>query len=186
MPILRNAGIAIFCLWVIIDGLAVFRHKTGAAENRDRSSFKLLVVAGPLAWVTSVGLSFSTVGAVNWPALQIAGLVLMAMGIAIRSTAIAQLGRLHTPNVAIRHDHQLKTTGLYRYVRHPSYCGAVIAFLGLALVLNNWLSLVLIAVLTPALYLYRIAEEDAALLAAFGDPYRDYCRRTKKLIPWVY
>ena len=118
--------------------------------------------------------------------MQIAGLVVLGIGIAVRSTAIAQLGRFHTPNVAIREDHQLKVTGLYRLVRHPSYLGALIAYLGFSLALGNWLSVVVIVAVMSALYRYRIQEEDAAMLAAFGDAYRAYCVRTKRLIPWVY
>jgi protein-S-isoprenylcysteine O-methyltransferase len=104
----------------------------------------------------------------------------------VRSAAIVQLGRFHTPNVAVRADHQLRVTGLYRLVRHPSYLGALIAYLGFSLALGNWLSVVVIMSITTPLYLYRIHEEDAALLAAFGDPYRAYCARTKRLIPWVF
>ncbi|WP_369804274.1 isoprenylcysteine carboxylmethyltransferase family protein [Chitinophaga sp. MD30] len=33
---------------------------------------------------------------------------------------------------------------------------------------------------------YRIRTEEAALLAAFGDSYRDYCQRTSRLIPGIY
>lgn len=40
--------------------------------------------------------------------------------------------------------------------------------------------------IVPWLYLYRIREEDAVLLSAFGDDYRAYCQRTKRLIPWLY
>ncbi|HNV84001.1 MAG TPA: hypothetical protein PLF92_04165 [Arenimonas sp.] len=35
-------------------------------------------------------------------------------------------------------------------------------------------------------YLYRIHEEDAALLLAFGDSYRSYCQHTERLVPWLY
>lgn len=186
MPLLQHIAIAVFFLWMFVDALVVFRHKTGEAENRDRSSFRVLTTIGPLLWLPSIVLSYTRWGAVHWPVVQAVGLGMMAAGIAIRSIAIHQLGRFHTPNVAIRADHRLMETGLYSIVRHPSYLGALLAFLGLGLALDNVVSLVLIAVATPCLYLYRIREEDAVLLAAFGDPYRDYCARTRRLIPWVY
>ena len=186
MNSLRNVALAVFLLWLFIDGAVVFRYKTGTQENRDRLSMKVLMIGGPLVWLLSIGLAFFATGAMHSMALQSAGLAIMAIGIIIRSTAITQLGRFHTPNVAVRTDHLLKQTGLYRYVRHPSYLGALIAFVGFGLALGNWLSLAVIATVTPCLYLFRIQEEDAALLAAFGEPYRDYCRRTKRLIPGLY
>ena len=183
---LRTAAITILVLWMFADSLVVFRHKTGATENRDRFSLKLLMIGSMLTLWIGIGLAFGALGAMHSAALQIAGLVVMGLGIAVRSTAIAQLGRFHTPNVAIREDHQLKVTGLYRLVRHPSYLGALIAYLGFSLALGNWLSVVVIMGGMPCLYGYRIHEEDAAMLAAFGDPYRAYCERTRRLIPWLY
>jgi len=186
MAVFRDVAIIFFVLWIFIDGVVVFRHKTGSAENRDRSSLIVIMVGNLLAVWTSIGLSFTTIGSLHLIVLQVVGLLLMAVGIAVRSTAIAQLGRFHTPNVAIRGDHRLIETGLYRLVRHPSYLGALIAFLGFSLALDNWLGIVVMMTIMPGIYLYRIHEEDAALLAAFGDSYRAYCQRTKRLIPWLY
>jgi protein-S-isoprenylcysteine O-methyltransferase len=183
---LRDVAITVFFLWIFIDAIVVFRHKTDKVENRDHFSLKLLMIGGPLAWSISIALAFSTNGTIHWVALQTAGLVVMGIGITVRSTAIIQLGRFHTPNVAVRSDHQLKQTGLYRYVRHPSYLGALIAFLGFGFALGNWLSVVVMMLITPCIYLYRIHEEDTALSAELGEPYRQYCLRTKRLIPWLY
>ena len=110
----------------------------------------------------------------------------MGIGILVRSIAIAQLGRFHTPNVAVLADHRVVDSGLYRHVRHPSYLGALIAFLGCSLALGNWLSLIIIMALSIVVYRYRIHEEEAALTASLGDQYRDYCRRTRRLVPFVY
>jgi protein-S-isoprenylcysteine O-methyltransferase len=186
MNLLRNIAIAGFFLWMFIDAAFVFRHATGAAENRDRYSLRLILIGSMLALWVSIGLAFGASGALDSPLVQIAGLATMGIGICVRSTAIVQLGRFHTPNVAVRADHQLMQTGLYKLVRHPSYLGALIAYFGLGLALGNWLSVAVIACITPCIYLYRIHEEDAALLAAFGDPYREYCQRTRRLIPWLY
>ena len=186
MSELRFLAIAIFFLWVFIDGVVVFRYKTGEAENRDRFSLKVVMTGNILALLSGIGLAFSSYGVLYSVLLQIVGLALMLVGIVIRSIAIAQLGRFHSPNVAIRTDHQLIETGLYQYVRHPSYLGALIAFLGFSLALGNWLSIAVMMSILPCVYLYRIHEEDAALLGAFGDSYEAYCRRTKRLIPWFY
>jgi protein-S-isoprenylcysteine O-methyltransferase len=186
MPLLRTIAIVGFFLWLFIDSLAVFRHKTEKAENRDRFSLALIMVGNLVAWIVGIGLAFAGLGSMHSVPLQFAGLLVMAVGIVVRSTAIVQLGRFHTPNVAVRADHQLMNTGLYRYVRHPSYLGALIAFLGFSLGLGNWLSLAVIMGVTVCIYLYRMHEEEAALSAAFGDAYRAYSRTTKRLIPGLF
>ncbi|HET6552426.1 MAG TPA: isoprenylcysteine carboxylmethyltransferase family protein [Dyella sp.] len=186
MNTVRNVALVVFFVWLTLDAVVVFRLRTGSAENRDQSSLKLLMIGGPLVYAISIGLSYQSVGAFRSVALQVAGLVVLGLGIALRSMAISQLGRFHTPNVAIRGDHQLKAEGLYAHVRHPSYLGAMIAFLGFALALGNWLSVVVMVSLMACLYLYRIKEEDAALEAAFGEAFRQYAARTKRLVPGIY
>ena len=82
--------------------------------------------------------------------------------------------------------HRLIDTGPYRFVRHPSYTGALMAFLGLAPCLANWASLAVMLVPVLLVFLRRMHVEEDALLQAFGNQYRDYMRRTKRLIPAVY
>ena len=186
MTLIRDIALAAFFVWIVIDGVVVFSRRTGAAENRDRSSLAVLMAGNLLAWVATLWLAFADPGTIRPPQLQFAGLIVMASGIAIRSIAIAQLGRFHTPNVAVLADHEVMDRGLYRVVRHPSYLGALVAFLGVGLALGNWLGMAVIVLMTVVVYSYRIHEEETALQAALGARYADYCRRTKRLIPGVY
>ena len=186
MLVIRNVAIAIFFLWLMVDGVAVARHATGKVENRDRFSLVLIVAGNFVALFAAVSLSYSAIGSMNSIVLQITGLVVMGIGIIVRTVAIAQLGRFHTPNVAVRQSHQLIDSGLYRHVRHPSYLGALIAFFGFSVALGNWLGVVVVLIVTLCIYLFRIHEEETALEAAFGDDYRAYRRRTKRLIPGLY
>jgi protein-S-isoprenylcysteine O-methyltransferase len=78
------------------------------------------------------------------------------------------------------------TAGPYRFVRHPSYTGALMAFLGLALCLANWASLAVMLIPVLLVFLRRMHVEEDALLQALGNQYRDYMQRTKRLIPAVY
>ena len=78
----------------------------------------------------------SNAGAVFW-----AGCALFRLGLMLRWYSIIYLGRFFTVNVAIHSGHEIIDTGPYRYIRHPSYTGALLAFLGLALTLANWVSL---------------------------------------------
>jgi protein-S-isoprenylcysteine O-methyltransferase len=107
-------------------------------------------------------------------------------GLVLRWYSILHLGRFFTVNVAIAADHQLVDTGPYRFVRHPSYTGALLAFIGFALVLRNWASVLMISVPIAFAFLYRISVEERALVQALGERYRAYIKRTKHLIPFVY
>ena len=114
------------------------------------------------------------------------GLVLIVLGLALRWIAILSLGRMFTVDVAIVRGHHLVTTGIYQRVRHPSYSGALLSFLGLGLTFSNYLSALVIFVPICVAFLYRIHIEEQTLTAAFGDEYRNYRVATKRLIPGVY
>jgi len=170
-------------------GLSINKRATaGAARVQDRGSLALLwmVIVASVALAFSLAYQLPAAAMNAGPGLQVLGIVLFIAGLAIRWYAIVRLGRFFTVNVAIAADHRLIDTGPYRVVRHPSYTGALMAFLGLGLCLANWVSLALILVPIFLVFLRRMHIEEAALLQAFGDQYRDYMRRTKRLIPAIY
>ena len=168
--------------------LAIIKHSNASsAQAQDRGSMRLLWIAIVIGvgcaiaaqWVPSARLHVpsSIVGTV--------ALVLIVTGLIVRWVAILTLGRLFTVDVAIQRDHQLIQTGLYRLVRHPSYAGLLIAFLGLGLFFANWLSVVLLLVPITLAVINRVVKEEQVLLQALGVPYAAYCARTKRLIPGV-
>ena len=108
------------------------------------------------------------------------------MGVIFRFIAIKQLGRFFTVNVTIRNDHQLIQSGLYKYLRHPSYCGSLISFLGFGISLNNWLSIIFIIIPYSLAVMYRIKVEEKVLTEQFGKQYLDYKKHTKRIIPFIY
>jgi protein-S-isoprenylcysteine O-methyltransferase Ste14 len=113
-------------------------------------------------------------------------LLLLVIGLVIRWTAIFTLGRFFTTRVAIHDDHRLVRTGLFRLVRHPSYTGLLLLFLGMALSFGNWLSFFVIVVPFLAALLYRIQVEESSLVEVLGQEYVDYRRSTKRLLPGIF
>ena len=103
----------------------------------------------------------------------------------LRWTAVLSLGRLFTVDVAIHSDHTVVHSGLYRFMRHPSYTGLLIAFLGLGVFFRNWLSIFGLLVPITLAVMNRVRHEERALLRALGPEYADYCARTKRFIPWL-
>lgn len=123
-------------------------------------------------------------GGAHW--LRIPALVLFAFGLAVRWAAVFSLGASFSTNVAIHHAQKLRTTGLFRWMRHPSYTGMLIIFTAVGLYERNWVSLAVLIIFPTAALLYRIHVEERALTEAFGSEYIEYQRRTRCLIPLVY
>jgi protein-S-isoprenylcysteine O-methyltransferase len=188
MNSLRVLAVGVLFLWMTIDGFVVFRRRAGTANHADRFSMLGIVLASWVGIGVAISLGFAGVGALGAYTVlaQTSGLALLAAGIVVRSVAIAQLGRFHTPIVAIQVGHRVVDTGLYRHVRHPSYLGACIAFFGFGLGLGSWLSAVFLLGVTLIAYAYRIHVEEKALLDSLGDDYSAYRKRTSRLIPGVY
>ncbi len=111
---------------------------------------------------------------------------LFVFGLVLRWWSIIQLGRFFSVNVAIAHDHELIEAGPYRYVRHPSYTGVLVAFLGFGLSLGNWAALLGLLLPIFIAFLYRMHIEERTLIDALGEKYVRYCGRTKRLVPFLY
>jgi len=88
------------------------------------------------------------------------------MGIALRWRSAAVLGKYFTFDVAIQTGQILIEVGPYRYIRHPSYTGALLTLLGFGLALGNWAGLVANLSCLGFAYAYRIPIEEAALASA--------------------
>ncbi len=168
--------------------LGYFKRSRDDSVDADRRSLRLLWITNVLFVCAGIVASYrvpeAAIGAAR-PLFWI-GTTLFGLGLALRWYSIWHLGRFFTVNVAIHSRHEIIDTGPYRLIRHPSYTGALLAFLGLALCLDNWLSLALIVIPTLLAFGRRMNVEEHALSSALGTPYTSYMRRTKRLVPHVY
>jgi protein-S-isoprenylcysteine O-methyltransferase Ste14 len=184
--VLRLVDISVLFVWLAVDLVVVFSRHSKGAKRSDRFSLLGVMISVWCGIYLALALR-SAVGVGTFEApVQIVGLVLLAVGIAMRSIAIAQLGAFHTPDVAVQAGHHVVDTGLYRRVRHPSYLGASIALLGFGLGLGSFPSAAAVVGCALIGYAYRIHVEERALLELLGGDYAAYCRRTYRLIPGVY
>lgn len=176
--------------WVASEIYIAFatRTKRGGGQLRDRGSQVILWVVIILA-LTGCGFAGGLLPA-DLPgsahAINVAALLLLVLGLVIRWTAILTLGRAFSANVAIREQQKIRKTGLYRFLRHPSYLGMLLIFLAAGLHSRNWIGLAAAFLPTTAAVLYRIHVEEIALHEAFGDEYVAYSKTTKRLLPGVY
>ncbi len=166
----------------------VTRTKSTGGNVQDRGSLIILwiVIASSITacqWISEATRPNMFGGA---HALKTVGVIVMIVALAIRWTAIFTLGKSFSANVAIQDSQQIVRTRLYRFIRHPSYLGLLLAFLAVGLHSRNWISFAIVLIPTTAALLYRIHVEEAALAQAFGAEYAAYSKTTKRLIPGLY
>lgn len=108
------------------------------------------------------------------PVLQMAGLIITLAGLISlnRSYAIVPANR------------GIKTSGMYRVVRHPLYAGYILSDLGLILNQFSYHNLTAVVIATSFLVL-RIRYEEALLREDPG--YVEFCSKTRyRLIPYIW
>lgn len=168
--------------------LLATRRGGGAAKPADRGTLRIV-------WLLTLGGCFSgfflarRVTIFNWPEerwlLYLADFLLVS-GLLIRVWAIYHLGKYFTVDVGIQPGHRVIHDGPYRFVRHPSYTGAIVALAGIGCLTFNWLGLALVLACACLAYALRIPVEEKALLSQFGAEYQEYSAHTKRLIPGIY
>jgi protein-S-isoprenylcysteine O-methyltransferase Ste14 len=181
---------ALYSAWVLSELLILIftraRSRAGGYQDHDRGSLLLLwpVIVGAI----SCGIWYGRTHAPDLSPIDAEriSLVLLLSGLSIRWTAILTLGRSFTANVAIQQQQRVEKSGVFRFIRHPSYTGLLILFTGVGINTRSWVGLAIVLVPITAALLYRIHVEEAALSQAFGEEYRSYCRSTKRLIPGVF
>lgn len=125
-------------------------------------------------------LDWSRIDLPDW--MRWLGVAMGAAGDLLAYWVFTSLGNNVTPTVVTRKNATLVTHGPYRWVRHPLYLMGLLAYLGFALLAENWF-LAILTVLAFSLLNLRLPKEEARLIERFGDEYRSYMQRTGKYLP---
>lgn len=174
-------------MWAFWPEFHIIR-RSRRTTTADAKSFQVIVVgmwiaffaAFPIAWVPM--LQFRTHRVFTF----FLGVAVLLFGSLLRRHCWRMLGESFTGDVRVRPDQQVVTRGAYAIVRHPSYTAGILLNTGVGIALGSWASALLLAVTSFAVYHYRMAVEERALLAAIGEPYRAFMSTRKRLIPFVY
>ena len=111
------------------------------------------------------------------------GAVVMVVALWLFWRAHADLGLNWSITLEMRKDHELIVRGVYRRIRHPMYAAIFLFAIAQGLLLQNWLAGWGGFVSFAVLYLVRTPREEKMMQEFFGQPYRDYMRRTGRLWP---
>ncbi|MFN8221804.1 MAG: isoprenylcysteine carboxylmethyltransferase family protein [Gaiellales bacterium] len=120
----------------------------------------------------------------DWPTpawVELLSWVIVATGIVIAVAAALGLGRSLTPNPVPRASGQLVTDGLYRFVRHPIYTGALLLVVGLAL-RSGSVATAAAAAATIVFFSAKARVEERHLATRFAG-YNEYAAATPRFFP---
>lgn len=183
---------ALVALAVVTVILAMASQFTSASlspgEKEDRGNRWVLAAFGILGILAGWAPAYADrkeFWTMDGEALRWTGVMLYAIGGAIRIWPVFVLGRRFSGLVAIQRGHTLVTTGIYRVLRHPSYLGLLVNALGWALAFRSAVGVVL-ALLMLIPLVARIRSEEALLLSQFGSEYEQYRAHTWRLLPGIY
>ena len=157
----------------------------------ERKAKRVRVVVNERSMAERAGLIAATLGLGIVPAIYVASgfpsvaeyparPLPIALGAVVYATAMWLFRRSH------KEQHRLVSNGIYRLIRHPMYTAFWLMGLGQALLLPNWVAGGAGLVGFGVLYFLRIDHEERMMVQTFGDEYRSYMTRTKRIIPLVY
>ena len=122
----------------------------------------------------------------QWDVIASISLIFMLLGLILRTWAVWTLGKFFTWHSKVESHQKVIRSGPYRFVRHPSYTGAMLTYLFGPFFLHAWLSTLVAIVALPLAFHRRVRLEEDLLKGNLGDEYQTYCREVKKLIPWIW
>lgn len=182
-------GIYIFCSVYLLSEYAtdfLLPDKENIVLEKDNGTLRWIKAAILTAHITAFATAyflpeFSIISSMG----ILVGWFIIGFGLAIRIYAIFSLQKRFHYRIILLKQHELKQTGAYRFIRHPGYLGQLIMFTGVGLVLDHWIS-VLVMVLVPLpFYLVRIQHEESFLRDRL-EGYADYCQHSWRLIPFLW
>jgi protein-S-isoprenylcysteine O-methyltransferase Ste14 len=178
-----------YSVWIISELFGAvliprLRRRGATRVRRDRGSGALVIFTVFLSISIALAFGYGGIGMLpDW--VFYLGIFLMLLGVLVRQWAIAILGRFFSLTVQIAEDHKVVEKGPYRLVRHPSYTGVLITFVGLGLAVQSWGALSVLLVVFGVSFGYRMWVEERTLLSELGQDYASYMKRTKRLIPFL-
>jgi protein-S-isoprenylcysteine O-methyltransferase Ste14 len=125
----------------------------------------------------------------NWSTLRVPGWLrwlaaLVGVGmLPMVYWQMRSIGRNISETFLTKENHVLVTHGPYRWIRHPLYAVSTVILVALSLVAANGFMLAMTVLSIFIVAFFVIPQEEKQLILKFGEAYREYQRRTGRLLP---
>ena len=138
-------------------------------------------VAAPVAGLAGV----SSLPILDHDTVRVVGTVIAVAGIIATVAAQWQMGSSWRIGVDPAERTGLVTTGVFAHVRNPIFTAMLVAAVGFALMVGNWVAVVGLVALVAALEVQVRAVEEPYLARTHGDAYADYATDAGRFLPGV-
>jgi protein-S-isoprenylcysteine O-methyltransferase Ste14 len=177
--------------FVLHRGYYVRKHGEEANSLKKREEGLASKIAGALGLVgfiaviayalQPVWLSWASLPFPLW--LRWSGVLVALLGFVLLQWAQQTLGRNWSDTPRMINEQSLITSGPYRFIRHPIYTAFLLILGSTLLISANWLIGLAWIGMTVLEVASRIDFEENLMLEYFGDQYRNYMKRTGRLLP---
>ena len=165
------------------------KNKISSTARSPKETFSMMISFSglgiiPLIWIFTGQLPAFDHGT-NWLWVIVGALLFVWALYLFRATHKA-LGAMWSVSLDLREGHKLVSTGIYEKVRHPMYSAFWLWAVAQPFLLANWIAGFSGIIGFGTLYLLRVGQEERMMENEFGQDYRDYCQRTKRIIPGIH
>lgn len=187
----------IFTTYSLITVLYLNKHDPELAKERRKNKFKaekrwdqiiiVIVGLGFIPWIIVPGYDAVRY---QWSSVPIYLKIVGFVGIILSFVLLFQVTKKNSFAARIvkiqeEKEHQVITTGPYKYIRHPMYTACLFLIISHSLALGSLYSLIPGAIVNIALIIRTKLEDN--LLKEKLEGYIEYSQNTKyKIIPWIW
>ena len=193
MDIVLHTGYILLLVAILV---IRYPHEKRNAQNTINSNQKttlekilLFAVSLGMMFIPLLHVFFNLYSFANYTVpffVNILGLILILPTLWLFYRSHKDLGRNWSVSLELRKRHTIVDSGVYTYVRHPMYSAIWLWCLVQALLLNNYIAGLSGLLSFAVLYFLRVKKEEAMMIAEFGQKYRKYMKKTKRIIPYLW
>ena len=184
---------AVIVAFALHRGYYVRKHGEEQNSLKKREEGLASKIAGILGMFGFIAILVYTVypAWLSWASLPLppwmrwAGVGIALFGFALLQWAQNALGKNWSDTPRMMKEQSLITSGPYHFVRHPIYTAFLLILCSTSFISANWLIGLTWIGMTALEVASRIGFEESLMLEYFGDPYREYMKRTGRLLPRI-